>query len=275
MNLIFSILILVVAAGCKLQQQSQNDKATKERYVILLDQYFNNEWKKDKADTLVRYHYTWEDKSNSGFSMFGNLFTTHGAETKTLFDAPTAYNLKSADVYAIVDPDTEKETEKPNYIRGKDIDEIKNWVKTGGVLVLMGNDSGNAEFTHFNQLAGTFGIQFNEDSKNRVLNNQYEQGAIVVPANHAILTKAKKLFIKEYSSLSVKKPAETVLMNGKDNVMAVSRYGKGIVFAIGDPWLYNEYTDGKKLPAEYENYKAAEDLVLWLLKQASKKSKNS
>jgi unsaturated rhamnogalacturonyl hydrolase len=31
--------------------------------------------------------------------------------------------------------------------------------------------------------------------------------------------------------------------------------------------LYNEYVDGRKLPADYENYKAAEELVKWLLKQ--------
>jgi unsaturated rhamnogalacturonyl hydrolase len=38
------------------------------------------------------------------------------------------------------------------------------------------------------------------------------------------------------------------------------------VFAVGDPWLYNEYVDGRKLPAEYPNYNAATDLVKWLLK---------
>ena len=52
--------------------------------------------------------------------------------------------------------------------------------------------------------------------------------------------------------------------------MAVSKVGKGTVFAVGDPWLYNEYTDGRKLPAKYENYKAMEDLVQWLLKQSKK-----
>jgi len=39
------------------------------------------------------------------------------------------------------------------------------------------------------------------------------------------------------------------------------------VFAVGDPWFYNEYTDGRKLPAIYENYNAARDLVQWLLQQ--------
>ena len=47
--------------------------------------------------------------------------------------------------------------------------------------------------------------------------------------------------------------------------MAVAKYGRGAVFAVGDPWLYNEYVDGRKLPPEFENYKAAQDLSSWLL----------
>ena len=53
--------------------------------------------------------------------------------------------------------------------------------------------------------------------------------------------------------------------------MAVAKYGKGTVFVIGDPWLYNEYTDGRKLPVDFDNYEAANDLVKWLLTQAKKK----
>ena len=32
-----------------------------------------------------------------------------------------------------------------------------------------------------------------------------------------------------------------------------------------DPWLYNEYTDGRKIPAVYENFQAGKDLGGWLL----------
>ena len=52
--------------------------------------------------------------------------------------------------------------------------------------------------------------------------------------------------------------------------MAVAKYGKGTVFAVGDPWLYNEYTDGRKLPPEYDNFKAAQDLALWFIQQAKR-----
>jgi unsaturated rhamnogalacturonyl hydrolase len=36
--------------------------------------------------------------------------------------------------------------------------------------------------------------------------------------------------------------------------------------------LYNEYTDGRKIPMDYENAKAANDLVKWLVKQIPVKS---
>jgi unsaturated rhamnogalacturonyl hydrolase len=65
----------------------------------------------------------------------------------------------------------------------------------------------------------------------------------------------------------VKPPARAVFTEGGDNIMAVAEFGKGTVFAVGDPWLYNEYTDGRKLPPEYDNYKAANDLALWLIQQ--------
>jgi unsaturated rhamnogalacturonyl hydrolase len=52
-------------------------------------------------------------------------------------------------------------------------------------------------------------------------------------------------------------------------IIAYARVGKGGVFAVGDPWLYNEYIEHRKLPAEYENDKAAENLFRWLLEQAS------
>jgi unsaturated rhamnogalacturonyl hydrolase len=47
----------------------------------------------------------------------------------------------------------------------------------------------------------------------------------------------------------------------------VAKYGKGTVFAVGDPWFYNEYTDGRKLPYGYQNFEAANDFVKWLIEQ--------
>ena len=175
--------------------------------------------------------------------------------------------MKNADIYIIVDPDTEKESDHPNFLQPNDVDVIYDWVKDGGVLLLFSNDSGNVEFTHFNKLAKKFGIQFNYDSKNKVIGSQLEMGTIPITADNMIFSKAKKVYIKEYSSLAIQSPAKPVLVNGDNVVAAIAKIGKGMVFAVGDPWFYNEYTDGRKIPMDLENYKAAEDLVKWAIQQ--------
>jgi unsaturated rhamnogalacturonyl hydrolase len=238
--------------------------------TVLIDNYFNSETKKDITGKMSPWHYTWEDLSNSGFSALGKIFEQHGAKTSTLTTAPTAQNLSKASVYIIVDPDHEKDTPKPNYMQPQHALEIYNWVRGGGVLAIFLNDSINTEFKNFNQLPQKFGITFNQDARNLVKNDQFEQGALTIPPNHSILKTAKKIYVKELSTLKVKEPAKAVLAEGGDNIIAVAKIGKGTVFAIGDPWLYNEYVDGRKLPLEYENFKAANDLVQWLLKQSKK-----
>lgn len=236
--------------------------------TVTLDYFFNNEVKKDATGHVARWHYKWEEMPNSGFFFWGNVFRNLGAKTQSLQDGPTAANLRKTDIYFIVDPDTKAETETPNFIEPQHVKAITDWVKGGGVLVLMGNDAGNAEFDHFNQLAKQFGIQFNQDSKNRVQGNDFATGRVVVDNGHAIFKTAKQLYLKEISTLSLAPPAKPVMQHKGDVIMAVTRLGRGTVFAIGDPWLYNEYVDGRKLPAEFDNYKAAQDLTRWLIQQS-------
>ncbi|HYJ37871.1 MAG TPA: glycoside hydrolase family 88 protein [Chitinophagaceae bacterium] len=236
--------------------------------TVLLDYYFNNEWRKDITGSQVRFHYTWDDRANSGFNMLGEVFNRYGVKKGILDSRPTAKSLQKASIYLIVDPDTEKETATPHYMQPQDVAVIKDWVKQGGVLLLMSNDSGNAEFKNFNQLPEAFGIHFNEDSKNRVQRDYYPEGEVMVQPQHVIFSQVQKVFIKEFSSLVVNPPATVVLKKGNDNVAAIAKHGKGMVLAIGDPWLYNEYVDGRRLPPEYENYQAAVDLVKWLIKQS-------
>jgi unsaturated rhamnogalacturonyl hydrolase len=205
---------------------------------------------------------------NPGFYVWGHVFRNLGAKTEALGEAPNARNLKGAGVYIIVDPDTKEETENPHFVEPQHVKAVADWVKRGGVLVLMGNDAGNAEFDHFNELARVFGIEFNKDSRNRVQGNNFAEGKVTVPAGHAIFKTARELYLKEVSTLNVSKPAEAVLRHDGYNVIAVAKHGRGTVFAVGDPWLYNEYVDGRKLPPEFENYKAAQDLSRWLLERS-------
>ncbi|MBC7913545.1 MAG: glycoside hydrolase family 88 protein [Pyrinomonadaceae bacterium] len=237
--------------------------------VVTLDNYFNNETRKDVLGKNYKFHYTWDDAANSGFSFMQNIFNYTGATTTTLNTAPTAANLQNSDIYIIVDPDTEKETPRPNYATAKDADELYKWVNEGGVLVLMTNDYTNAELPKFNTIANRFGIHFNSDIINAVKNDAYETGAFTIPAKHPIFKTSKKVYIKEISTLKLSSPAKPAFTSGKNVVMATSKIGKGTVFAVGDPWFYNEYVDGRKLPSQYENFKAANDLVSWLIAQSS------
>ena len=63
-------------------------------------------------------------------------------------------------------------------------------------------------------------------------------------------------------------PAKAVVTDQGDVLMAVSKYGKGTVFAVVDPWVYNEYVDRRnRLPADYDGFAAAIDLAGWAVRQ--------
>ena len=236
--------------------------------TVLLDGYFNHERKYDAASKdTIQFHYIWDEDDNNGYSLLGRVFNRYGVATKFSSTKPTADGLNKANMYIIVDPDIPKENPNPNYIQPDDINVISDWVKKGGTLLLLGNDSGNAEFEHFNKLASIFGIHFNDDSYNKVTGSNFQMGAINIDAGNPIFKSTQKIYIKEVSTLKIQSPAKAVLTKEGNIIMAVAKYGKGTVFALGDPWLYNEYTDGRKLPKDFENYKAAEELVQWLLKQ--------
>lgn len=255
-NRLMLIFLLMSALNC-LAQSSH----------VVLDSYFNDEHMKDASGKMISYHYKWEEKDNNGFSIFGDAFKNNGATISTLYEAPSPTNLKQANIYIIVDPDTKKESPDPKYIMPGNVKVITDWVRKGGVLLLMANDSANVELPHFNTLAQKFGIHFNDDLRNHVKDDQhFQDGAFIITGDNPILKTAKKIYMKDICSLTLTSPAYVALKDGDANIMAISHYGKGIVVAVGDPWLYNEYTNGR-LPADFENDKAANDLSAWLIKQ--------
>ncbi len=235
--------------------------------TVVLDDYFNREVRPDGTV----WHYKWEEKNHPGFYALGQQFESYGAKTDSLSVAPTSTNLANAEVYIIVDPDTEKETPKPNFISATDIKNISDWVKQGGVLVMLGNDFGNCEFENWNKLANTFGVEFNKDSKNRVVNDVYEQGRVTVGDSNPIFQKARELYLKELSTLKITGQAQTILTLNNEPIVAVVKHGKGTVLALGDPWLYNEYVDGRKMNGLFQNHQASNELAAWLLSQVKKK----
>ena len=233
----------------------------------MVDRYFNSEKRKDATGKDVYWHYVWEERSHPGFYTLGNIFERHGAKLSSLDVAPTVANLKNSSVYIIVDPDHKKDNPTPNFVSDNDVKTISDWVKAGGSLLLMANDSANCELKNFNKLAAVFGVAYTDKSINMVKNDVYEQGVVYPGNGNPVFKTTKKMFLKELSVLNIKAPAKANATKDGDVIIATAQFGKGKVLIVGDPWLYNEYVDGRKLPAEYENYKAAEDLVKWLLRK--------
>ena len=258
---------LILAA---VEMEDLDNAAVARGKTVMLDNWFNHEIKKDPNGREITWHYTWDEMANGGYSIWGNGFERGGARTKTLAAAPTEANLAAADVYIIVDPDTPAETPHPNFISPADIDAITAWVKRGGVLLLMANDKGNCEFEHLNQLAAKFGIKFNEDSLNKVVGDQYEQGRMDIAAGKPVFATARKAYVKEVSSITATPPATPLVTKDGNVFVATATFGRGAVFAVGDPWVYNEYTDGRKLPADFDNFKAMQDLTRWALTRSRK-----
>ena len=198
--------------------------------VVALDGFHNNESK-------MPDHYQWDGTRMGGFSELAKVIQSLNAETRTIRERITSANLAGVNVLVIVDPDTPAETDDPKYIEPAEIDAIDKWVRAGGRLVLLGNDKGNAEFQHFNQLAARFGIEFLEETYPKVQG----KGILIAEGHTAIFQGAPKVYLVEVAPLKLTGNAETVLEDKGTPIMALAHAGKGQVFALGDPWVYNEY----------------------------------
>jgi len=239
--------------------------------TVLLDAWFNSQKHSDASGQLVYFHYKWNDQSNSGYSLFGHIFNNFGAETKMLYTAPTLDLLRQAQVYIIVSPDIPVKNPTPHYMQPEDAAQIAEWVKAGGVLVIMENDPGNADLDHLNLLAERFGIHYNSVLRNQVDGNKFEMGKVAIEGGGPIFHDPHTAYMKEICTISAKFPAVSLLRDHGDTLMATAKYGKGTVFATVDPWLYNEYVDGRKLPVAYDNYAAGQELVRWILTQVPRR----
>lgn len=234
---------------------------------VLLDSYFNNEYGKDILGNRESAHYKFNERSNGGFEFWAKMFERKGAKTATTYEAPTKTSLSKADVYIIVDPDIPKENQEAKYMDQSSARAITDWVKAGGTLILLLNDTGNCDLEHINILTQMMGFRFNKDSRNHVQGRQFEQGALYINKDNPVFKTARKVYLKEISTLTIDDPTRVsnIYSDKGDVLMVTAKIGKGKVFAVGDPWIYNEYVDGRKLPADFENYKAMNDLSNWAL----------
>jgi unsaturated rhamnogalacturonyl hydrolase len=257
------------------EMESAQSAKTGHGATVLLDAWFNSQKRPNAFGQDGYFHYKWDDLSNSGYSLLGHVFRNFGAETKTLATKPTLADLHQAQVYIIVSPDIPAKNPNPHYMQAEDATQIAAWVKAGGVLMIMENDPQNADIEHLNLLAEHFGIHYNNIMRNRVDGNKFEMGKISVDGGGPVFHDPHTLYMKEICTISTKSPAVSLLRESGDVLMATAKYGKGTVFATVDPWLYNEYTDGRKLPAAYDNYAAGKELVRWILGQVPRQASSA
>jgi unsaturated rhamnogalacturonyl hydrolase len=202
--------------------------------VVALDGFHNNESK-------MPDHYQWDGVRPGGFSELGKLLVGSGAQLTTLRQRITPAALAGVSVLIIVDPDTPAETADPQYIMPDEIAAIEDWVRGGGRLVLLGNDKGNAEFEHFNQLARRFGIEFLEETYPKVQG----KGILIAKGDSPIFEGGLEAYLVEVAPLKLATEVQILLADHGTPIMALAHAGKGEVFALGDTWIYNEYIDHK------------------------------
>jgi len=260
-TLIMSLIILVLTLSGLISQNAISQP------VVGLDNWYNRE---TNVKTGKPFHYLWTDTEDSGYSRWGEIFTARGAKLTTI-GKPDSKVMGKIDIYIIVDPDTTKETPNPNYITAEDIKTIKSWVKRGGVLAVLANDAPNCEFTNLNNIMSEFGMTFNHVTLHPVTGTDFEMGASLNLPEHPLFSGVSKIYIKEVSDINLSGTAKAILTESNKVLIAENKYGKGYVFAIGDPWIYNEYIDHDRLPVSFENRKAAENLTDLLLSYSKKK----
>jgi unsaturated rhamnogalacturonyl hydrolase len=238
--------------------------------TVLIDAWYNSQVRKNAAGQTESFHYKWDDMSDSGYALLGHMFRSYGAATKALDSEPTIDSLSKAQYYVIASPDIPVKNPNPHYMTAQDADQIAAWVKDGGVLVMLENDPPNADISHLDLLADHFGIHFDDVLHHHILGEQVEDGRISVDGNGPLFHQTHTLYMKDTCAISLREPAVALLRDRGDVVMATAKYGRGTVFAAVDPWVYNEYTDGRKNPriySQFDNFAGGRELVQWLLQQ--------
>jgi unsaturated rhamnogalacturonyl hydrolase len=253
-------------AGSEMEQTPT--EALGQGKTVMVDAWFNSQTRKNAMGQTELFHYKWDDDANSGFAFFGRAFQRYGAMLATEKTAPTSTDLSKAQIYVLASPDIPVKNPTPNYMDKVSGDVIQAWVKGGGVLILMENDAANSEFEHFNTMSERFGIHFNPVTRNKVDGDRWDMGTVMIPTGTGVFEVPHKAYLKEICTIRTSGPAKAVIKDQGDVLMAVSKYGKGTVFAVVDPWIYNEYVDRRnKLPVDFDGFAAAIDLAGWAIRQ--------
>jgi unsaturated rhamnogalacturonyl hydrolase len=258
------------------QRQRADDLLRKaRRKTVLMDAWFNSQKRTTPAGNVQLFHYKWNDDSNSGYSMWGRMFQQYGMRTEQLDHAPRAEDLKGVAIYVIVSPDIPALNPNTHFMDEESAKVIEAWVKGGGVLVMMENDVEHADQVHLDLLSDSFGIHFNAVIRNQEIDNSYANTIVNIPVGTGgIFHAPHKAVMKETCTITVSAPAKTILTDKGDvtergdTLMAVAHVGRGLVYANVDPWIYDEYTNGRKDPLGNDNFAGGLELTRWLVGEA-------
>jgi unsaturated rhamnogalacturonyl hydrolase len=275
----------LLAESEMIQRERAGDLLARARgKVVMLDAWFNSQRRRTPAGNEQLFHYKWDDEANSGYSVWGEMFRQYGVRTEMLDHAPRAADLKGVAVYVIASPNNLKLNPEAHFMDAESADAIVAWVRAGGVLVMMENDVERADQVHLDLLSDRFGMHFNPVLKNDELNGSYANTIVPIPAgvggtfDRPIFDRPIRALMKQICTLTVSAPAKAILTETGDTdakgdvVMAVAHVGRGLVYANVDPWVYNEYTDGRKNPMGEQNFAGGLELTKWIMEQASQRA---
>ena len=85
MQILTAFLLVLVGILCSPVTSFSADREEK----VLVDAWFNSQQRTNAAGQQEYFHYKWNDVSNSGFFLFGQIFRGFGVATDTLYNAPT------------------------------------------------------------------------------------------------------------------------------------------------------------------------------------------
>ena len=153
--------------------------------TVMLDDYFNHEIRKNKLRTRRGLALQVGRDGRRRFLRLGTASSRARSADSSSCRPLRPRQISRTRMFTSSSIRTPKKRRRIRIIvEPQHVKAIADWVKGGGVLVLMGNDGQNAELDKFNTLARQFGIQFNKDRKFEVLNNDYKMGGVEITAGN-------------------------------------------------------------------------------------------
>jgi DNA-binding beta-propeller fold protein YncE len=211
---------------------------------------------------LDRHHsggtYAYEDTTGLGFSKFGAWLRARGHAPRTLTAPLSAQSLAGLDVLLVVNPDGKGAPIAPDEPQA-----LAEWVRRGGVAVLLGNRADAYDVEGLNRLAAPFGVSFTRE----ILGTPGD--LVAPPAPPPVVAGGPALTLHNFNALEVRPPAaevfRTVVGSDEKILLATAELGEGAILALSDSWLYNRVFDAPATSRwkSRDNLQMLQNVVAW------------